>query len=409
VRQVSDNSRASVPPPPDGSSPMPVPPLLRDLAGWTWRLLLLALAGYLFVQLSDRLYFIVLPFFAALFATSLSYPLVRFLRNHGFRRALATWITVLLAGAILVGVGIFVVDRAVVEYPQLVTEVSAAGAKFHHFLTHDLHVRSSSTASIGKTLTAYLKKHQSSVASGAVDGITTVGESLAGLVLWFFMTFFLLYDGDNIWAWIVSLFPASARERVTGAGTVAWNRLAGFVRGTFIIALVHAIVAAVTLSILRVPLVAPLTVLVFIGSFLPIVGSIIFGALAVAVAVVTKGTVSAVILTGVLVVDNQFEAHVLQPFMVGRYVRLHPLAVAVSIAGGGVLEGIPGAVLAVPFVAVVYAVIHYLATGGDVALPEDGSVEPPPPVEDAPPGEDADAPLAEDMLVPETGDSPGKK
>jgi predicted PurR-regulated permease PerM len=153
-------------------------------------------------------------------------------------------------------------------------------------------------------------------------------------------------------------------------------------------------------------LVAPLVLLIFIGSFLPIVGSIIFGALAVAVTIVTQGTVSAIILTGVLLVDNQFEAHVLQPMMVGRYVRLHPLAVAVSIAGGGVLEGIPGAVIAVPFVAVVYAVLRFLATGGDVALPDGETGDEPPPPEAAPPGEDPDAPLAEDKLVPETGPSP---
>jgi predicted PurR-regulated permease PerM len=344
-------------------SPMPVPPLLRDLAGWAWRLLVLAAAAYLFVKLTDLLYLIVLPFFAALFATSLTYPLVRFLRGLGLRRSFATLITVLLAGIVLAGVSVFVVDRAVTEYPQLVTQVSAAVTNFRHFLTVDLHVKSSSTASVGNTITTYLNKHESSVAAGAVSGIATVAEVLAGGVLWLFMTFFLLYDGDHIWAWVVGLFPARARERVVGAGVVAWDRLAGFVRGTFIIALIHAVVAAVALSILRVPLVAPLTLLVFVGSFLPIVGSIIFGALAVAITFVTQGWVPGVILTGILVVDNQVEAHLLQPLLVGRYVRLHPLAVAVSIAGGGLLEGIPGAVLAVPIVAVVYAVLKFLATG----------------------------------------------
>jgi predicted PurR-regulated permease PerM len=119
------------------------------------------------------------------------------------------------------------------------------------------------------------------------------------------------------------------------------------------------------LSILRVPLVAPLSLLIFIGSFLPVVGSIIFGTLAVAITLVTRGTVPGIVLIGILAVDNQVEAHLLQPLMVGRYVRLHPLAVAISIAGGGVLEGIYGAVLAVPFVAVVYAVLRYLATDED--------------------------------------------
>jgi putative heme transporter len=348
----------------DRTSPMPVPPVLQDLAGWAWRLLVLALAGYLFVQLSDKLYFIVVPFFAALFATALGYPIVRALAKRGVPRALATWIVVIVAAVIATGVGIFVVDRAVSQYPELVTQINTAVMKFRHFLTVDLHVKSSSTASISNTITRYLTNHQSSVASGALSGITTVGETLAGAVLWFFMTFFLLYDGHNIWEWFVGLFPPRGRARAEAAGKQAWSRLSGFVHGTFIIAVVHGVVAAIALSAMGVPLVAPLALLIFIGSFLPIVGSIAFGVLAVAVTFVTQGWVLGVVLIAILLVDNQIEAHILQPFLVGRYVRLHPLAVAVSIAGGTVIEGIYGAVFAVPVVAVVYAVVRSLATGG---------------------------------------------
>jgi predicted PurR-regulated permease PerM len=305
------------------------------------------------------------PFFAALFATSLAYPIVTWLTKRGLPRALATWIVVIVAAVIATGVGIFVVDRAVSQYSDLVTQINMAVTKFRHFLTVDLHVKSSSTASISKTISSYLTNHQSSVASGALSGITTVGETLAGFVLWFFMTFFLLYDGHNIWEWFVGLFPARGRARAEAAGAQAWSRLSGFVHGTFIIAVVHGVVAAIALSAMGVPLVAPLALLIFIGSFLPIVGSIAFGALAVVITFVTQGWVLGVVLIAILVVDNQIEAHVLQPFLVGRYVRLHPLAVAVSIAGGTVIEGIYGAVLAVPVVAVVYAVVRSLATGGE--------------------------------------------
>lgn len=370
-------------------SPMPVPPLLRDLAGWAWRILVLALTAYLLLRALNILYLIVLPFFAAMFATSLAYPAVRLLRGRGLSRAWSTWITMFVALILLTGVAVFVVDRAASEYPQLVTQFSAAVTKFRHFLTNDLHVKSSSTASIGNTITVYLNKHESAVASGALTGITTVAEVLAGSVLWFFMTFFLLYDGENIWGWVVGLFPEQARGRVVGAGLQAWDRLAGFVRGTFIIAVIHAVVAAIALSIIRVPLVAPLTLLVFVGSFLPIVGSAIFGSLAVAITLVTRGTAYGGILAAVLIVDNQVEAHYLQPVLVGRYVRLHPLAVALSIAAGGVLEGIPGAVIAVPLVAVVYAVLRYLAVGDEHA-----------PAEDVPPGEDPDAPAKQCDIAP---------
>jgi predicted PurR-regulated permease PerM len=384
---------------------MPVPPVLEDMAGWTWRLLLLALAGYLFVRLLDTISFVVLPFIGAMFLTTLAYPLVRLLRRWGLRSGAATGITAVLAAVVFGGVAVFVVDRAVAQYPQLVNQVSDTVTHFRNFLTRDLHIRSSSTASISTTITAYLKQHSNSVASGAVSGIATVGEGAAAFVLFLFMTFFLLYDGENIWAWVVRMFPSTARDRVRGAGAQAWARLAGFVRGTFIIALIHAVVAAVSLSIMRVPLVAPIAVLVFFGSFLPIVGSIIFGALAVAITIVTRGLGLGIVLAGILIIDNQVEAHLLQPLLVGRYVRLHPLAVAVSIAGGGVLEGIYGAILAVPFVAVVYAVARYLVLGDDDdtgGSQPGGAKDPPGKDGTRVPFEDDDAPDAEDKLVPET-------
>jgi predicted PurR-regulated permease PerM len=353
---------------------MPVPALLRDLAGWAWRVLVVVLAAYLLLRFLELFYLIVLPFFAAMFATSLAYPAVRLLRGRGLSRLWSTWITMLVALIVLTGVAVFVVDRAVSQYPALVTQFTTAVTNFRHFLTHDLHVKSSSTAGIGNTITTYLTKHQSAVAAGALTGIATVAEILAGSLLWFFMTFFLLYDGENIWSWVVGLFPQTARGRVVGAGLQAWDRLAGFVRGTFIIAVIHAVVAAVALSAMRVPLVAPLTLLVFIGSFLPIVGSAIFGSLAVAITLVTRGTVLGAVLAAILIVDNQIEAHYLQPVLVGRYVRLHPLAVAVSIASGAVLAGIAGAVIAVPFVAVVYAVLRYLAVGEEESSSDDALV-----------------------------------
>lgn len=344
---------------------MRVSELLKDAAGWAWRVLIVVLAVVTLIRFMDRLYFIVLPFFAAVFATSLGYPVVSWFVRRGLPRALATWLTVLLAVLVFGGIAVFVVDRAVSQYPDLVIQVQSAVTKFRHFLTVDLHVKSSSTASIEKTITDYLSKHQSSVASGALSGIATVAETLGGVVLWFFMTFFMLYDGHNMWDWFARLFPAGSRHRVHAAGAQAWDRLGGFVRGTFLIAVFHGVVIAIALSIMGVPLVAPLALLVFMGSFLPIIGAFLFGGLAVAVTFVTQGWVLGVVLIGILIIDNQIEAHVFQPFLVGRYVELHPLAVAISIAGGGVLEGIYGAVLAVPVVAVCYAVAKSLASGGE--------------------------------------------
>jgi predicted PurR-regulated permease PerM len=163
-----------------------------------------------------------------------------------------------------------------------------------------------------------------------------------------------------MWAWLVQRLPAAARPRVQGAAWPAWGRLSGWIRGTFVIAVIHAVVIGVSLTALRVPLVAPLVVLVFLGSFIPLVGAIVAGSLAALVTFASQGTTAAIVLVVVLLVDNQVEAHVLQPFLVGRYVRLHPFVVAVVITAGALLGGLAGALLAVPFTAAVYAALTHL-------------------------------------------------
>lgn len=346
------------------TSPLSVPPLLRDAAAWTWRVLLLALAGYLLVGLLDRLAFLVLPLIAALLAAALVMPVTLWLRRRGLGRGLSAWLTVLLGLLVIAGIFFFVVNRAIAESTSLVDQLSSAVDQTRNFLTGRLGVKTQTVNNVGDRVVSYLDQHRSTIASGVVSGASVIGEVLAGFVLWFFLFFFFIYEGDRIWGWVVGLFPHSARDRVRGSGAEAWQRLAGYVRGTFVIAVFHGVVVGLTLLVMGVPLVAPLALLVFVGSFIPIVGAFVFGGLAVLVTFVTHGIVLAVVLVGVLVLDNQAEAHLLQPFLVGRYVRLHPVAVAVGIAGGTVLEGIYGTILAVPVIAAVYAIASYLVRSG---------------------------------------------
>jgi len=119
------------------------------------------------------------------------------------------------------------------------------------------------------------------------------------------------------------------------------------------VAAIHAVVIGVTLYIMGAPLVIPLAVLVFLAAFVPLVGLLVAGTLAILVTLAAKGWVAAVILLGVLIIEDQLEGHLLQPQVVGRVIRLHPLAIILSLAVGSVLAGIAGAVVAVPIVAVI--------------------------------------------------------
>ena len=335
-----------------GPARMPVPPLLVDLAGWGWRLLLLSVVAWLALRVAQQLYLVSLPLAASLLMTALLAPVVSALRRRHVPRGLATALTVLGMLAAVVGLLTWVVQRAIAEAPTLSSELSAAVQK--------LPISNASLVRLRAQFVDYLQSGSGSLAGGVITGVQTGAEVITGVLLTLLLTIILLADGDRIWGWLVARLPKSARPRVQRAGAPAWQRLSGWIRGTLIIAVFHSAVVAVTLAVLRVPLVAPLTVLVFLGSFIPLVGAVLAGSLATLVTFASQGATAAIVLVVVLLIDNQIEAHVLQPFLVGRYVRLHPFVVAIVITAGALLGGLAGALLAVPFTAATYAALTHL-------------------------------------------------
>jgi putative heme transporter len=149
---------------------------------------------------------------------------------------------------------------------------------------------------------------------------------------------------------------------VDASGEVAWLSLTAFVRATVVVALVDAIGIMVVAAVLKVPLVVAIGVLVFLSSFIPIVGATVSGVVAVLVALVAQGPISALLMLAGVIAVQQIEAQVLQPFLLGRMVRVHPLAVILAVASGVYLAGIAGALVAVPLAASINAVAVYLAS-----------------------------------------------
>lgn len=331
---------------------MPVPPLLTDLAGWGWRLGLLAVLGWGLLQVAQRVYLVTLPLAAALLLTALLSPLVDNLQGRGLPRPGAVAVTVVGGIIALAAVLTWVVTRAVAELPALFTELTNAVQRlpFRSVLANDWRDQ----------LVAQLQQHRGDLTQGVLSGLLVGAEVLTGLLLTLLLTLILLSDGERMWSWLVGRLPAPAQPRLRQAGRHAYARLSGWVRGTFVIAVFHSVIVAITLFLIGAPLVAPLAILVFLGSFVPIVGSVIFGALAVLVTFAAQGLSPSIVLALVLLVDNQVEAHLLQPFLVGRYVRLHPFVVALVITAGGVLAGLAGALLAVPLTAAAYAALTHL-------------------------------------------------
>ena len=196
-----------------------------------------------------------------------------------------------------------------------------------------------------------------------------MGEVITGFFLALFTLFFFLKDGRSIWLWLVGLFPGDSRAYIDEAARRAWRTHVSYVRATAAVALIDAIGIGIGLAVLGVPLVIPLAALVFLGAFIPILGSFLAGSVAVLVALVSKGPITALIALAVVILVMQVEGHILQPLLLGRAVRVHPLAVVLSIAAGLLIGGIFGALIAVPIVACANVAGTYLSRRHDGPRP----------------------------------------
>ena len=329
-----------------------VAPLVRKTAAWAWRLLVLLAAVVAVLWVFEKLEIIVVPVLLALMISALLLPAVDWLDSRGLPRGGAVTVVLLGGFAILGGILAFVISQFIVGLPDLVKQVERSIDSSRRWLIEGpAHLSREQIENAGNAAIQALRNNQAKLTSGALSTAATVTELVTAAVLVLFTLIFFLYGGRNIWQYVAKLIPAHVRDRVHEAGRAGYASLIGYVRATFLVALTDAIGVGTGLAIMGIPLALPLASLVFLGAFIPLIGALIAGGLAVVVALLAKGIVYALLTLGLLVVIAQIEAHLLQPLVMGRAVSIHPLAVVLAIATGGVLAGIVGALLAVPTVA----------------------------------------------------------
>lgn len=350
--------------PPDAGRPDPVHALpwgMRVAAEAGWRLLVLAGALWVLMRAISAVRLLVLAFVAALLITAILQPTVARLRRRGVPRGLATGLTAILGFVVMGLIGWFVTWQVMENIDTLSDQVQNGIDDLRDRLLHSpFHVTDKQINTIAGNLRDAVGANTQEITSAGLEGVTVVVEALTGILLTIFSTLFLLYDGRRIWEWFLKLVPAPARPGVAGAGPRAWRTLTAYVRGTVIVALIDAICIGIGIYFLDVPMAVPLAVFIFLFSFIPLVGAVASGALAVLVALVTQGLFTGVMTLAVVLAVQQIEGHILQPFILGRAVRVHPLAVVLSVSAGGMVAGIGGAVAAVPLVAVTNTVVGYL-------------------------------------------------
>ncbi|KQW14331.1 AI-2E family transporter [Streptomyces sp. Root369] len=367
-----------------------VPWGVRVAAEAGWRLLVLAGTVWVLMRVISSVQLVVFAFVVALLITALLQPTVARLMRHGVPRGPATALTAILGFVVIGLMGWFVTWQVMENIDDLSDQIQSGIDDLRNWLLKSpFHVTDKQINQIAKNLREAVGANTDQITSAGLEGVQVVVEALTGILLTFFSTLFLLYDGRRIWAWTLKLVPAAARPAVAGAGPRAWRTLTAYVRGTVLVALIDAVFIGIGIYFLDVPMAVPLAVFIFLFSFIPLVGAVASGALAVLVALVTQGVFTAVMTLAVVLAVQQIEGHILQPFILGRAVRVHPLAVVLTVATGGMVAGIGGAVVAVPLVAVTNTVVSYLKAYAEeqsappepedeVVADAEGPAEPPP-------------------------------
>ena len=337
-----------------------VGPSVRLASDYAWRLLVLGAAVYLLFRLALRFEGVIIALFLALVFTALLRPpanaLTRFLP-----RSLAVAASAVGSLCLLAGIFFFVGERVASEAPNLSSEFRGGVQRVETWLEGPpFHVHPSALTNLQSKAGAYLSAHRSTLVSAALSNASRVAEVLTILALAVFCSVFFTHSGDQMWDWFQRQLPTRVRPTWQRCGDAAWRAFAGYTRGVILVAAANATLVGIALAILRVPLVLPLILVEFFFSFVPLIGSPVALAVATLVALASRGVTTAIIVLILIVVMGQIEGHLLQPFVMGWAVRLHPVVVAVSVIAGTIAAGLLGAVLAVPFVSIVWAVVSEL-------------------------------------------------
>ena len=300
----------------------------------------------------------------ALVLAALLQPVARRLRRAGLGHGTASALTTLLLLAVLAGLGFLVATRVSAQFGQLPSVLTLAVEKARTWLvTGPLSLDPSRVEDLRNVVVDRV----SSVAPGPVAGAMTALRVLGAVAVAVFALFFLLKDGADMWRWFLGWTPARYHERVDTAGIAAWSALTSYIRGVFVVATIDAVGIGAALVVLGVPLWLSLTILTFFGALVPVLGATVAGVAAVVATLVLEGTRDAVIVLVVVLVVQQVEGNLLQPMIMGRALRLHPLAVLVAVTAGALLLGVVGALIAVPVLAVGYSIAAALRGDADPA------------------------------------------
>jgi len=350
------------PPVPAGPPPStdPVPRWLRSGAAIGWRLLVLVVAIALTAYVLAYLRIVVLPVIVAVLISTVLSPPVRWLMRHRFSDAAAA-ATVLLGAVAALALALTMAGAAVArQVSDLADSVQEGIREAGDALSEPPF--NLSQADIDRYIDNagdQLSDSRGSLTGGVVHGAVLAGEVITGLIITLLLLFFFLKDGPGIWRWVVETFGGRQHARLDELARRSYSALTGYVRGLVLVGAADATMIGAGLAILGVPLVVPLMLLTFLGAFVPLIGAFSAGLAAVLIALVDGGVVTALIVLGLVIAVQQVEGHLLYPLIMGRTIHIHPIAVILALATGGILAGIIGVFISVPILTVAATALTY--------------------------------------------------
>jgi predicted PurR-regulated permease PerM len=341
-----------------------VPRGLRVTAAYSWRILLIAAVVAGFIWLVIELKLLVIPLMVGILITALLWPGFQWMLRHRFPRWLAVALSIIGTLAIVSLLMWLVIWQVRAQLPDVQERSAQAVDEFRQFLlTGPLHLSDSQIQGYIDQALQVVNEQTQTLLNGALAVGTTAAHVVTGAVLSLFILICLLADGRGIWEWTLRLFPRAARPAADAAASNGFATIVNYARTQLLVAAIDAVGIGVGAALLGVPLAIPVAVLVFLGSFVPIVGAVVTGAIAVLLALVYNGPWIALAMLAVVLGVQQLEGHILQPILMGSAVKVHPLAVVLVVAGGSMVGGIPGALFAVPLAAFVNVAAVTVSTG----------------------------------------------
>lgn len=335
---------------------------IKTFAWWCLRLLVITAASWVTWYVMSKFWRGLLPIFLALILTSVLWGPTGWMQRRGVPPALSAIITMLGALAFFGGL-IGLIAPSIVNQSQTLFYQAFEGVQRLQLWLQGppLNINSDDLNGWFSDAATWLQQQSGTIAGELFAGISVASSVLVTLGIMLVLTFFFLKDGPRFMPWLRSVTGRRVGWHLTELFTRAWITLAGFIRAQAVVSFVDAVCIGIGLVLLGVPMALALGTLTFIAGFIPIVGAVVAGALAVMIAFVSHGPTTAFLVFGLVILVQQLEGNILQPVVQSRAMNLHPVVILLSVTLGGSLFGIVGAFLAVPTAAMLAVLLRYLS------------------------------------------------